>query len=368
MHKKAVALIFAILLVAGICGARGTIDAQETPAEATQLRLVQIFYTSADLFVDDTKAVEALQFTFTTDYMPLTPGTHQIAVAATGTEAAEGGSIALEVAEGHSYTIVTMGAFETGKPTLMVIDETSDLAAVEQTGSDAIIIQNVPDAPPVDVYFVDTLVIEDLAFGGYGVAGAPLGAFKARAAMAGVPDSTLFIADYFAVPETTAIAYLTGDTVTEVKRNFFTTSDMNVRDFLTAHVGLENSALTTFYAALESTGMLDALGSEETEGFTIFAPTNEAFAALPAETQAALLNDPEALARVIGYHISPTYALPQDLVGAPTLPTLAGVELSAAVVPDESFTVNETATVKLQMRPTNGVVYIIDTVLMPPEE
>jgi hypothetical protein len=78
-----------------------------------------------------------------------------------------------------------------GAPTLLVIDETGALGELDETPNRAIIVQNIPGAPAVDVYFEDTRVIENLTFGNYGVAAAPDGVFKAYAKAAGT-DEVLF--------------------------------------------------------------------------------------------------------------------------------------------------------------------------------
>lgn len=355
---------FLIVLVLVVVLA-GSVAAQEAEGK---VRLVQIVYENADIWVDDVAAVESLGYSFTTDYWALSAGTHSITVTPAGEDAEAGISLDLDVEADHSYALITMVGTETQPAHLMVIDETTRLGAVEQTGSDAIIVQNVPGAPPVDVHFIDKLVIEDLIYPGYGVAGAPLGAFKARATPAGNPDATLFEADYFAVEGTTALAYLAGTFPADITRYFFVTGTANLRDYLTAHTALENSSLTTFFAALTATGLADTLADESAgePAFTVFAPNNAAFESLPEGTLAGLMTNADALKATIGYHISPTYALPQSIVGENTLETLAGVPLNITIEAGKSFTINGTANVLLQMRMGNGVIYVIDSVLTPP--
>jgi uncharacterized surface protein with fasciclin (FAS1) repeats len=166
------------------------------------------------------------------------------------------------------------------------------------------------------------------------------------------------------VPDTISLAYLTG-TLDNVQRNFFTSTPVNMLDYLTAHTALAGSSLTTLFGALEAAGLTEALAGETP--FTLFAPKNSALAALPAETLEALLNDPAALARVLQYHIVPEYLPPYVLDGEQTWTTLSGATLTTVFTPGESLTVNGLK-VGLQHRVSNGIIYLLDEVMLPPQE
>ncbi len=123
---------------------------------------------------------------------------------------------------------------------------------------------------------------------------------------------------------------------------------------------------TTLIAAVEAAGLVDALKGEGP--FTVFAPTDAAFAALPAGTLDALLADPTGeLTQILLYHVVPETVLAADLVDGMTLPTLQGGELTVSITP-EGATVNGINIVTTDIATSNGVIHVIDAVLIPLED
>jgi uncharacterized surface protein with fasciclin (FAS1) repeats len=104
--------------------------------------------------------------------------------------------------------------------------------------------------------------------------------------------------------------------------------------------------------------------------FTVFAPTNDAFAQIPAADLEALLADPDALANILTYHVIEGRVRARDLQPTQTVETVQGGELTidvaeegTATITDETGnTVNITAT---DLTAKNGVVHVIDGVLTP---
>ncbi len=122
-------------------------------------------------------------------------------------------------------------------------------------------------------------------------------------------------------------------------------------------------ALSTLNGLVQSAGLTDTLKGPGP--FTVFAPTNEAFKAVPAKTLESLGKDPASLKAVLTYHLLPTKLL-ADVVKNSKLKTLNGAELEVAKAGD-FVTVGDGAIVtKANVLATNGVVHSIDTVLMPP--
>ncbi|MEY4607034.1 MAG: hypothetical protein RLY45_1794 [Actinomycetota bacterium] len=99
--------------------------------------------------------------------------------------------------------------------------------------------------------------------------------------------------------------------------------------------------------------------------FTVFAPVDAAFEALPADTLAAVLADPALLARVLTYHVIPG-ALTLDQLQPGTYTTVAGVDLTVSVGPDGATLVNGTPIVVQNVRASNGVIHVLAEVLIPP--
>lgn len=123
-----------------------------------------------------------------------------------------------------------------------------------------------------------------------------------------------------------------------------------------------NPLLTTLVAAVGEAGLGDTLNSAE--ALTVFAPTDDAFAAIPEEDLNAVLADKELLTTILTHHVVAGQIAPEDLAG--THETLAGdkIEVTGS---DEQFQVaDEQAAVLCGNIPTaNATVYVIDTVLMP---
>ena len=124
----------------------------------------------------------------------------------------------------------------------------------------------------------------------------------------------------------------------------------------------------TLIAALEAAGLVDTLKSEGP--FTVFAPTEEAFAAALEAlglTAAELLADVELLTAVLTYHVVPGRIMASDLTGAMAMPvatvngaTVAITEAAGSVI------VNEATVVVADIEASNGVIHVIDQVLLPP--
>lgn len=100
--------------------------------------------------------------------------------------------------------------------------------------------------------------------------------------------------------------------------------------------------------------------------FTVFAPTDDAFAAVPKEKLAALLNDPKQLAAVLTYHVVPGEVLAAEVVKLKTAKTAQGESVKIAASGGK-VKINEAQVVKTDIRCSNGVIHVIDAVLLPPK-
>lgn len=123
-----------------------------------------------------------------------------------------------------------------------------------------------------------------------------------------------------------------------------------------------NPALSTLVTAVKKAGLVDTLNNAE--NITVFAPANAAFEAVPEEDLNALLNDKEALTKVLTYHVVGEKLTPADLEDG-SYDTLAKEKLTVSGS-GEDFTVNDSAGVVCgNVQTANATVYIIDGVLMP---
>ena len=127
---------------------------------------------------------------------------------------------------------------------------------------------------------------------------------------------------------------------------------------------VQNGSFTTLAAALQAAGLVDTLKGPGP--FTVFAPTDAAFAKLPAGTLDALLANPAQLRAVLTYHVVPGRVLAADVVGRSSAPSVQGEPIRIAVS-GGTVRLNGTATVaQADVVATNGVIHVIDTVLLPP--
>jgi uncharacterized surface protein with fasciclin (FAS1) repeats len=123
-----------------------------------------------------------------------------------------------------------------------------------------------------------------------------------------------------------------------------------------------NPALSTLVTAVQKAGLVDTLNSAE--GITVFAPTNDAFSAVPKATLDKALGDPKGLlTTVLTYHVVPGQLSPDKLAG--THKTLQGGTLTVSGS-GQDFKVNGGSNVVCGNVPTaNATVYVIDGVLLP---
>ncbi|HXF61079.1 MAG TPA: fasciclin domain-containing protein, partial [Caldilineaceae bacterium] len=126
-----------------------------------------------------------------------------------------------------------------------------------------------------------------------------------------------------------------------------------------------NEQLSTLVAAIQAAGLAEALRSEGP--FTVFAPTNDAFAALPEGTLDELLADPAGrLSQILLYHVVSGEVLAGDMTDGLAVDTLQGGSVTFAVDGDQIM-VNDANIIAADVEATNGVIHVIDRVLTPEE-
>jgi transforming growth factor-beta-induced protein len=130
-------------------------------------------------------------------------------------------------------------------------------------------------------------------------------------------------------------------------------------------VASQDGRFTTLVAALQSADLADTLKGEGP--FTVFAPTDDAFAKLPAGTVDALLADKPSLTNILLYHVVAGQFMASDVVGLNSATTLQGEDVSITVDGD-IVTINDAQVIITDIQASNGVIHVIDTVLLPPQE
>ena len=117
----------------------------------------------------------------------------------------------------------------------------------------------------------------------------------------------------------------------------------------------------TLVAAVQAAGLVDTLKGDGP--FTVFAPTDEAFAKIPSDQLDALLADKEKLTAVLTYHVVPGKVMAADVVKLESVETVQGGSLS--INADDGVKVNDATVIKADVQASNGVIHVIDTVLIP---
>jgi uncharacterized surface protein with fasciclin (FAS1) repeats len=123
-----------------------------------------------------------------------------------------------------------------------------------------------------------------------------------------------------------------------------------------------NTTFTQLVSLLKKANLTDVLDGPG--NFTLFAPTNAAFAKVNASTLADLQNNTTALKTLLLYHVVPTKLLANDFTGSGTLTTVNGLSLPYSVNGTTIQVGNATVT-KADINATNGVIHVIDGVLIP---
>lgn len=116
----------------------------------------------------------------------------------------------------------------------------------------------------------------------------------------------------------------------------------------------------TLVAAVQAAGLVDTLKGPGP--FTVFAPTDEAFAKIPKATLDGRLADKAALTKVLTYHVVPGKVMAKDVM-AGKVKTVQGQELTVAT--SGGVMVNQSKVIATDVAASNGVIHAIDTVLMP---
>jgi uncharacterized surface protein with fasciclin (FAS1) repeats len=130
------------------------------------------------------------------------------------------------------------------------------------------------------------------------------------------------------------------------------------KDIVDTAIG--NGSFTTLVTAIKAAGLVETLKGKGP--FTVFAPTDAAFAKIPKADLDALLKDKAKLTAVLTYHVVPAKVMAKD-VKAGDAPTVNGKALKLST--DKGVMVNDANVTATDVKASNGVIHVIDTVLMP---
>jgi len=127
-------------------------------------------------------------------------------------------------------------------------------------------------------------------------------------------------------------------------------------------LAMSTGTFNTLVAAVKAAGLVETLSGEGP--FTVFAPTDEAFAQIPAADLQALLADKASLTAVLTYHVVPGKVLAEDVVGLSSAKTVNGQSVQIKVW-EGKVMVDGATVVSTDIEATNGVIHVIDKVILP---
>lgn len=121
-------------------------------------------------------------------------------------------------------------------------------------------------------------------------------------------------------------------------------------------------SFNTLVTAVKAAGLVETLKGNGP--FTVFAPTDEAFAKIPQDKLNALINDKEALKNVLLYHVVAGNVMAKDVVKIKTAKTVQGSSVKVTVNGDKVM-IDNANVVKTDIACANGVIHVIDSVILP---
>jgi uncharacterized surface protein with fasciclin (FAS1) repeats len=124
---------------------------------------------------------------------------------------------------------------------------------------------------------------------------------------------------------------------------------------------LENPQFSTLVTAVKAADLVETLSGPGP--FTVFAPTNDAFAKIPAETLQAVLADKAKLTSILTYHVVSGKVMAEDVVSLTEAKTVQGGTLK--IDASNGVMINDAKVTTADIECSNGVIHVIDTVLMP---
>ena len=130
-------------------------------------------------------------------------------------------------------------------------------------------------------------------------------------------------------------------------------------------IAVEDGRFTTLVAAVTAAGLVDTLKGEGP--FTVFAPTDDAFAKLPAGTVEGLLQDIPQLTDILLYHVVSGKVMASDVVSLTSADTVLGKPITIKIEGDKVM-INDAQVIITDIAASNGVIHVIDTVLLPPAD
>lgn len=357
-------IIFVLLIAFGLLQG-AIVNAQDT---TTQIRVAHLSpdTPNVDIYVDGEAVIEGLAFNLMSGWIELPAGSYSIAVAPSGTsiDSAAIGPATLRFGAGEWTTIAATGSLSAGTLGPAIIKE--DIVALGPDESFVTVFHAIEDAPAVDVILSDgTVLISNLAFGesasltvaggGYDLLVVPTGATEP--VVLDLSGAFLFNQVYYFLAAT---GTLSAPSITDYGWSLGTIADILTLGSIT-DIAVATPQLSTLVTALTEADMAGALAGGGP--YTVFAPTNSAFAALPAGTLDTVLADTATLRDILQYHIAGGVFYAEDVVSFGQLVMTNG-DL-AYVTTDGGAAIDGAPILTTDIVASNGVIHIIGGVMLP---
>ncbi len=126
-------------------------------------------------------------------------------------------------------------------------------------------------------------------------------------------------------------------------------------------IAVQAGSFQTLVQAVQAAGLVETLSGEGP--FTVFAPTDEAFAQIPQDTLQAVLANKEQLTAILTYHVVPGKLMAADVVRSSQLQTVQGQSITVST--EGGVRVDEANVIQTDIVADNGVIHVIDRVIMP---
>lgn len=347
-------------------------DMGDMMAESVHIRVAHFSPDTpgVDVYVDGQVAIENLEFPVITDWIELPAGSYNVAVApaSTSIDDAAIGPADFELPADAYITVAAVGSLADGTLAPAVLIE--DYSTIEAGNARVAVFHAIEDAPAVDVWANGGRIISQLGFpgtlganDGMFILDVPAGSYDLQVVPAGATEPV-----FLDLP----------GTALETNMNYFvaavgTLSDPGVALSETSNplpnivdIAVADGRFQTLVAAVTAADLVETLQGEGP--FTVFAPTDDAFAALPAGTIDELLEDIPSLTDILLYHVVSGEVMAETVVTLESATTVQGSDVGITVSDDGVFLNDTVQVIITDIQASNGVIHVIDAVLIPSKE
>lgn len=347
-------------------------------AQAPNLSRIRIAHLSpdapaVDIYVNGAASgIQTLAFQDISGWVELPAGTYRVAVVPAGApiDQAAIGPVSLNLPANGWTTVAAIGSLANGSLRPAVYREDVSRLAADQAR--VTVFHGIEDAPAVDVMLADgTKLVRNLAFGQGRTITVPAGTYDLQVVPAGATSPVVinlagttldaqkfyFVAasNRLAAPQV-ALSVVSLSQISPLIDKFASTRSI-------AEIAASDGRFSTLVTALQAADLVDVLAGPG--NFTVFAPTNAAFAKLPAGTLQAVLADKNLLTTILKYHVLGGKALASDVVGLTSFNPLDGGSVRVEVRDGKVFLNDNIQIILTDIQANNGVIHVIDGVLVP---